>query len=253
METVWPVLRAAALFVCAYWPAKAVLEAGYWNADAAARDDGVNDAGVLTWRRALARRSWLLSAMVAALLSVEGLLYALPAVLRALLYPPQGSASAAIHGLALADWPRARVICDIFSGFCIADLVVGAVEYPSEISLVLGIVHHVGYLAFIGAMRAAGYPNAFWMWAWCEIPTLLLAAAKITGDRRYRVAFNVAFVALRVLLFAVALGAFYAHCTLAELAWTLPIGLPILAVHGTWADTIVRSPRGWPATMREVR
>jgi hypothetical protein len=242
-------LAAAAFFVCAYFPAKALVETTHWNAGShtdwhsgSEINESINGSGGRhAVRTTLTRRAWLLSAMVAALLSVEGILHTLPAVLRAV----WDGGGAALHALALADAARAGLVCDVFAGFCVADLLVGAVEYPSQLTLVQGVLHHAGYIAFVAILRTTGHANSFWIWAWCEIPTLLLAAAKITGRAHYRTAFDVSFVMLRVALFAPLLLAFFAHCTLAQLAWTLPCGLPILLMHCAWGAAIVRRHLPW--------
>ena len=170
------------------------------------------------------RRAWILSLLVSAVLSYEGALRALPAALT----EPNFAA------LALGDLPAARATCDIFIGFCALELVLAQWEYPTELRVLEGWSHHVFYIALLVALRVTGHANGFWVWVWCELPTLVLSVGHVMPAYKRPRLFRALFWVLRVCLFDALLLRFYLGCDRGDLWWTLPPGVLIAGVHAWW-------------------
>lgn len=124
--------------------------------------------------------------------------------------------------------------------FCIMDLVVGTLEYASEVQLLTGWVHHVVYFCIVGVMVATHTTNTFVLMCICEVPTFILALGRIHKPARADVAFGVTFIATRVLYYAMV----FAKGLLegAPTALVVVSGL-VLLLHLSWM-------RDWIAGMR---
>lgn len=202
-------------------------------------------AGFVRQDRDQEMRAWVLTAAAAAVLSCEGIFVALPALLR----EPMSS----LVPFMLGDSYRARVACDFFVVYCASDLAVGLAEYPSQLRFLEGYVHHAFYIALLVSLRLAGAPNAFWVWSWCEVPTLVLACNKLfvanmsepsrTAARGWmRRLFAATFISFRVLLFSAVILAFFALAPLGTLAWTAPPALAVWGVNVWWAHQLSIAP-----------
>ena len=62
-----------------------------------------------------------------------------------------------------------------FMGFCIADLLVGSIVYPSQLNPATGWAHHLGYIGMLAWFIKTSTTMCFTAFALCELPTFLLS------------------------------------------------------------------------------
>jgi hypothetical protein len=158
---------------------------------------------------------------------MEGLFFALPEVLST----PNTAA------LAMGDSLRAQMSCDFFIAFCITELVVGSFDYP--LSFLEGWFHHLFYLAMLLVFRIVGCSNAFWIFTWCEVPTLIMACKKM-GVLIPRWIFKVTFWVFRIVLFTATLASFFMLVDRHLLYYTLLPASAVWMIHIWWGIKLLR-------------
>jgi len=171
--------------------------------------------------------SWILSAIAAFILSVEGVFFALPAALQV----------SPLHTFVLQDSSRSCLTCDLFIGYCLVDLFLGAALY--DMKILEGYVHHIFYIIMLSMFRILQVSNCFWIFAWCEIPTLLLALPRL-GYYVPSYFFNMSFLLFRVALFTAVLVRFFWDLPVDYVYYTLPPALVVWSMHMWWGYKVCR-------------
>lgn len=228
---------ASFCFLCVYYAlARALVDAKYAPgfADAARRGDAPA-SGALRRERARSR-AWLLSLLVSGALSVLGVGYA--AVLLRTAVAARGAVPPTFAALVAPD-PLGRATTAAFLGFLAADLAVGLLDYPGQIQLLEGWVHHAIYGAALTAFLAQDTDALFVHFAACEVPTFLLALGSVHRPWRTDLPMGVAFVATRIVFF----GAVVAVLAAAEGPRSFHpwLGALLLALHVYWFGGWLRS------------
>lgn len=150
-------------------------------------------------------RSWLLSAAVAAFLTLTGLYYA------AVVLTVAPSGSSAVHAWLVSEDDRSRAVTLVFCTFLVLDLSVGALDYRAQIDPLSGWVHHLAYLGILTWFLRVHCANSFAVMGICELPTLLLGLGAINPRWRSDLPMGVAFVATRLGWFGALCGVILAN------------------------------------------
>jgi len=87
-----------------------------------------------------------------------------------------------------------------FQAYLVSDLMMGAVYYRSQVSLVTGWIHHILYVFIIQVTINRAWTQIFCLCALMELPTFLLAISSLYPRLRSNIAFAVAFFVTRILL-----------------------------------------------------
>lgn len=179
--------------------------------------------------------SWFLTALVSFICSAEGVFYALPSALHALA-ATENTFNFSHFVLSYSD--RADVVCQLFIAFCAVDMILGTKEYLKNFSVFEGYIHHSFYIIALSLFRLFKTPNAFWVFTWCEIPTLFMALTKL-GFRVDRRLFSVSFLFFRVILFDYLYYRFFTSASKLIVLITCLPSAAVLAAHSWWGYKII--------------
>ena len=147
--------------------------------------DFVNDGD------SIKKLSWFLTSVVSTIFSIEGICYALPALVFA-----EGNFSHFV----LKSSSRSILACQFFIAFCLVDLIMGYRDYRDHVSLIEGCFHHAFYICMLMIFLKFDAANAFWAFSWCEIPTCFMSLSRM-GFSLNRSLFPISFILLRVIVF----------------------------------------------------
>ncbi|KAJ7611740.1 hypothetical protein FB45DRAFT_694355, partial [Roridomyces roridus] len=92
----------------------------------------------------------------------------------------------------------AALVCRLFQGLLLADLIVGCCCYAEHITIAWGIVHHTAYIALLSYLIPSGAAHCFCLAAFMELPTLHLALSFLHPRLRHDVLFCALFFATRI-------------------------------------------------------
>jgi hypothetical protein len=178
-------------------------------------------------------RSWLLSAAVAAFLTLTGLYYA------AVLLSVAPSGSAAVYTWLSSEDDRSRAVTLVFCTFLVLDLSVGALDYRAQIDPLSGWVHHCAYLGILAYFMRTHCANSFAVMGICELPTLLLGLGAINPAWRSDLPMGLAFAATRICWFGALCGVTIANEP--PLAPRPIFAYLVFALHAHWFRGWIRS------------
>lgn len=179
------------------------------------------------------QKSWILSGIISVVMSYIGL-SSFPDLLLNINSPHFAS-------FALGTSEAASNSCDCFIAFCLCDLLVGIFEYSEFIRPAEGWFHHCFYITLLSCFRILNTPHAFFIFAWCEIPTLFKAFGKIFPSTQVycKILFKNSFLLLRVAVFSVVIFAFLIDCPYHLLPLTGPPALLVWCVHMWWGVKLI--------------
>lgn len=168
------------------------------------------------------KRAWVLSAAASVVLSTLGLRAAL---------------RCASDQLSLDCYTdedvAARLCVAFFVVFLITDLVVAQVDYPSEMSMLSGWVHHLGYVALSVYVLHHHSSNLLTLFLLEEFPTLILALGHL-GVYRTELGFGGAFFLLRIVYHSVITVVCFIHRDEPEFGRYWIVMIAALALHLHW-------------------
>ena len=174
------------------------------------------------WARGDARaRSWLISLLVSAVMTAASL-PTFSAVL--------ASDDAGFVALTHAETPVTRGASIFFAVATALDLAVGRAEYPQELGLVSGYVHHLAFVALAYLPLTTRSCSAFVALCVAELPTLVLALGSVVPALRSDVGFGASFFLLRVCFTSAALAWFWRLATLRYVVATTAFSVLLNAV-----------------------
>lgn len=93
-----------------------------------------------------------------------------------------------------------RAICGSFQGFLLSDLVIGSIDYPNQLSPLLGWAHHIIYVFILPFVTIRGWSHIFSLCLSMELPTFLLATSFLWPKLRNDVLYAVVFFWTRIAL-----------------------------------------------------
>lgn len=129
-------------------------------------------------------------------------------------------------------------LCGFFIAYLIMDLLIGTLQYRSQITLGSGWLHHLGYilltLHLINEQLTSLYTLMFLM----EIPTIVLAIGKLNKNWRSDLLFGVTFGATRILMHGIVIWQLYAYFPI-DGQWWLLLG-SVFPLHLHWFLSWVR-------------
>ena len=175
------------------------------------------------------KKSWILSLFITVLLSYEGLVHSIPALL----------STQNTFRLVFSGSDRGIYACEAFVSYCILDCLMGFVDYPSYFNEVEGYVHHFYYIIQLSIFLMLGISHCFWIFSFCEIPTLLRALHKLEILYVSKSVYTSSFIFFRVLLFAVVMLRYWISGDPAILSLTLPPAFFCFGVHCWWSKKLI--------------
>ena len=172
--------------------------------------------------------SWVLTLIISVLLSLESI-FSLPLV---------ASSARNFHEFALSDSDRSALITDMFVAFCATELLIGTYCYFSQLKPLEGYFHHSFYIVMLASFRYFKVSNCFWIFSWCEIPTMIMSLRKL-GLKLPPSFFSVSFIATRVVLFSWTLVRFFMDLPAAYWISTFPPAALIWTLHVWWGKKLI--------------
>lgn len=139
------------------------------------------------------------------------------------------------------DTPMSLHITNFFLMHLILDLCVGALFYREYLKPLEGIFHHVFYIALLSIFKFLKMTSAFYMFIWCEIPTLILAMGVLFPKYKWKFGFKISFLLLRIILFVYVSIKYLIHCTDDVFFWSIYPPLTISFMHIHWFLKLIRS------------
>jgi hypothetical protein len=112
------------------------------------------------------------------------------------------------------------------------DLAVGVIDYPKQIEVLTGWVHHSIYIALCMWALRAHFTGASGALFFMEMPTFLMACGRLDSRLRSDWLFGLTFFLTRVLFFACLELSFFTDRAPPVTLW--PAGVPVLALHLFW-------------------
>ncbi|KAJ3209229.1 hypothetical protein HDU67_006309 [Dinochytrium kinnereticum] len=181
------------------------------------------------------QRGWILTALSSFVMTVASVPYIADYVMH-----PGSLNSAPCMG-----WTAtAKIINAFFVSYCLGDLIMGTLFYPSEMNPWSGYFHHTLYTFMVTNLVQRGLASAFVIFGVLEAPTLLMAMGSIHKPLRNDKLFGAVFFVTRLL--------FHVYMTLhiAFLAypWTLTFMYPgcVLPLHVMWFN-------GWVKQQQRIK
>ena len=176
------------------------------------------------------KKSWILSLFITSFLSYEAVFFAIPTLIN----------SENTFLTVFSDSERARSSCVAFISFCMFDIIFGVLDYPSHFSKIEGLIHHIYYTIQLTVFLTLKISNCFWVFSFCEIPTLLMALNKLGFLTLSRRVYAGIFLIFRVILFLVVLIKYYLSGTSQILLFTVPPAVLCLILHIWWSFKLIQ-------------
>ncbi|KAJ3359513.1 hypothetical protein HDU91_004910 [Kappamyces sp. JEL0680] len=98
----------------------------------------------------------------------------------------------------LMNSPLAVALVAFFMSYLLADCVLGYLHYPEQMNLVTGWIHHSIYLVLLPILVTSGLSGAFMVFAFMELPTIVLALGYLNEDWRSEYLFGGTFFLTRI-------------------------------------------------------
>jgi hypothetical protein len=184
--------------------------------------DFVND------RESVKKLSWFFTSVISSVFTIEGICYALPALLYA-----EGNFSHFV----LKSSARSIIACKLFIAFCLVDLIMGRKDYRDYVSIMEGYFHHAFYICMLLIFLKYDAANAFWAFSWCEIPTCFMALSRM-GVSVQRSLFPISFIFFRVILFDFFVMKFFISASPYVILLTFLPSAAVVAAHSWWGYKI---------------
>lgn len=196
-------------------------------------------------KRVLRAKAWTLSVLNGIVMTVNGL-YFLPHIMHFPLAGTSGSAAREAElqaewlSLHLLDLWQARAVALFFAAQMILDLTIGMIDYPQEVYLLTGWIHHTVYLGLVWYLCWADVTAALSYYHLLELPTFLLSIGSVVPSLRTDLGMGISFFCTRILINSWALWQ-HAHWTAASRPGWIVILLSALALHIHWFSNWLRS------------
>ncbi|GAB5354194.1 hypothetical protein AAMO2058_000098700 [Amorphochlora amoebiformis] len=119
--------------------------------------------------------------------------------------------------------------CIFFMAYCAMDLVIGSYEYDEAIDYKDGWVHHFFFIALLLWLLASGLTSLFAIALIEEVPTVILALARVSMSPKTPFAFGLSFFLLRI--------CYHCYITYAVIEYStvaFVIGVILLRSHVKW-------------------
>jgi hypothetical protein len=142
-------------------------------------------AGLYTTPKQL---SWILTAVASATMT----LVSIPFVWD---YVSSGGDVKSVRTFSMLAYMTTR----IFQAYLVADLMMGAIYYRSQVALVTGWIHHTLYVFIVQVTIKRAWTHIFCLCALMELPTFILAISSLYPRLRSNVTFAVTFFATRIM------------------------------------------------------
>lgn len=142
-------------------------------------------------------RAWLLSALVASLLSICGVWKGVEAMGAFVGYFGVGGI-AGFAAWAMSDGPVENGLIVYFLAFLVLDVVIGLADYRETLRWDTTWLHHVTYFFYTICLIRWHATNCFMAYMICEVPTLVLALGNIEPALRNDLLFGATFAATRL-------------------------------------------------------
>jgi hypothetical protein len=176
------------------------------------------------------QKSWILSFAVTVLLSIETF-FSLSA-----LYASKTTTCNFVFASSL----RGIYACNVFRSFCICDLLIGLIEYNETLSLLEGWIHHLYYICQISIFLWLDISNCFWIFSFCEIPTLAMALIRLFHLKISRNIYTALFIFFRVLVFGYILWNFHLDAPWNIFVYTFPPAALAFGLHVWWSYLLLK-------------
>ena len=112
---------------------------------------------------------------------------------------------APVAALLSTETPFGRFCASYMVAFLALDLAIGVVDYPEQLQLLSGYVHHVAYFLLYSYLIYRGKTQFLLVGAICEVPTAIMALGTIVPALRQDAGFGVSFFFTRIVWFVVLL------------------------------------------------
>ncbi|KAI8853776.1 hypothetical protein BC829DRAFT_413662 [Chytridium lagenaria] len=181
------------------------------------------------------QRSWILTALSSFVMTAASIPYLVDFFMH----------SGALDTAPCMMWTRtAKALCAFFVSYCLGDLIVGHLLYPTEMNPWSGYFHHTLYTFMVTNLVQRGLPSAFVIFGVLEAPTFLMSLGAIHKPLRNDKLFGAVFFITR-LAFHVYLTI---HVAVAAFPWTAVFMYPasVLPLHVMWFN-------GWVKQQRRLR
>jgi hypothetical protein len=142
-------------------------------------------------------RAWLLTLPVSFFFGyIVGPYFCYELLQRMLFGPPS-----AVADFLVTQNELGRFAASYMLGFLALDLLVGIVDYREHIELLSGWMHHPVYFVVYSYFLSRGLQNMILIGAICEVPTFLMALARLFPSTRTDLGFGVTFFLTRIAWF----------------------------------------------------
>ncbi|KAJ3414110.1 hypothetical protein HDV05_007054 [Chytridiales sp. JEL 0842] len=138
-------------------------------------------------------RAWIMTLLSAVVMVIGGSQMAYEAVTL-----PEGATMVDAPSL---DSPKTWALSSFLIAYFTVDLIIGTMSYPSQIGIISGWFHHLGYGYCVFAILQRGQAGNFITFAsMLEVPTIVLALGHINKNWRQDLLFGMLFFLTRVVL-----------------------------------------------------
>ncbi|EJD03175.1 uncharacterized protein FOMMEDRAFT_32955, partial [Fomitiporia mediterranea MF3/22] len=137
------------------------------------------------------RKSWIVTFLSSAVMSLGSLPFLWDFVV-------SGGETAAVHH---RPW-ISQAMCGSFQGFLFSDLIMGSIDYPRQLSPVIGWGHHIIYAILMPYITFRGWAHVFCLCLAMEIPTCFLASSFLWPRLRNDIVYAFIFFTTRIALHA---------------------------------------------------
>jgi len=185
----------------------------------------------------LRARSWILSLASSLTMSICGVIYSVK-FFNQIYY-------SGMHNLeifVISDDELSRTICIFFKVFLFIDIIIGMLDYKSQVQFLSGWFHHIFYAGFLSWILTRNLSVGFALVTPLEFPTFLLALGTVFPSLRTDLSFGIVFFTTRILYHGFVIYLFYQFETV--MLW--PTILALWGLHWHWF-------LGWMRSMNKKR
>ena len=138
-----------------------------------------------------AKRSWILTLIASIIMSLASLCLIIPL----------------IYNLSLSDFGPdtgwTRIIAIYFQSYTFADIFLGLIYYPKEITKVTGYIHHLMYFTYLYYIISWNVSALFVIVGFQELPTIVLGFGYLIKSQRRDLLFGILFFTTRIFLHSI--------------------------------------------------
>jgi len=182
-------------------------------------------------------RAWILSLASSSTMSICGIIYTIRFFNHLNSFGFQN-----VENFVVSDDDFSRSICIFFKAFLVIDIIIGMIDYRSQVQILSGWLHHFFYAGFLSWILSSNISVGFALVTPLEFPTLFLSLGSVFPSLRTDMAFGLVFLVTRIIYHSFVLWLFigFQRVTL----WPTILGLGIL--HWFWFF-------GWVKSMNKKR